>query len=137
MGQKICNILLFPIILATVLETRIFYDVDVFVPRDTQSAGAIQKLSSADLAQADGVACGQADDLDLVAVRRRDECKECGSEEHGFIVWVADEEDDSFVAEFRRRRKGRGEQCRDEEAGDEQHNNKDSDRVQGHGDREV
>lgn len=40
----------------------------------------------------------------MIASLWRSECKHCGREEHGFIVWMGDEEADALSLQIRERR---------------------------------
>lgn len=92
-------------VLGTVLKTCIVYDKNIIFAAHAEPAGAVEKLSPTDLAFADGVTSGEADDLDMIVVLGRQQCDQCGSEEHGFIIWMANEEEDALVAQLERWRK--------------------------------
>ena len=107
--------LFLPVVLRTVLKPRVINYDDVFVALDAESAGAVQELSLTDLAFTDGVPSREADDLDMVAIPLGGECEEGRSEEHGFIVRMADQEDDGFIAKLWWYGKGRCKEYRCEE----------------------
>ncbi len=82
------------------METWIVYDENIVSAADAESAGTVEKLPPTDLAFANSVSSGEADDLDLIAVLGRKQCDQCGSEEHGLIVWMADKEEDALIAQL-------------------------------------
>lgn len=104
---------------------------------DAESAGTVEKLSLADLTLTDSIASGQTEDLDLVATGWRGECEHSGAEEHGFIIWVPDEEEDSFIAEPGRWRIEVGTKCIAEEPEDEGAENNDCNRGECHSERQL
>lgn len=96
------------------------------LPRDAEARARVDELVLADVADAVGVAGGEADDGEGVVEVGLCEGEERGGEEHGLVVGVGDEQGDALVARGRGARgegvePGEREREREEERVEEVH----------------